>query len=62
MLYDSDDNSITQSDSSGTSLARFGITESAEKINGRFAMLGILGTTLVELVGGHPVLQLVGIR
>lgn len=39
----------------------FGITEAAEKLNGRFAILGILGTTLLEVVGGHPVLQMVSL-
>jgi ferrochelatase len=55
-------NSNDLSDSSdGTAGAstRFGVTEAAEKINGRFAMLGILGTTLLEVVNGHPVLQMV---
>lgn len=32
---------------------------SAEVVNGRLAMLGIAGTTLLELANGHPVLQMV---
>ena len=32
---------------------------SAEVVNGRFAMLGIVGTTLLELANGHPVLQMI---
>jgi len=34
----------------------------AEKLNGRFAMLGLLGTTLLEVLNGHPVLPMLGIR
>jgi ferrochelatase len=38
------------------------LTNSAEQLTGRFAMLGIVGTTLVELINGHPVIQMVGLR
>ena len=35
----------------------------AEKMNGRFAMLGLLGTTLLEVLNnGHPMLSVLGIR
>lgn len=35
------------------------LSPSAEVVNGRFAMLGIVGTTLLELANGHPVLQMI---
>ncbi len=31
----------------------------AERINGRFAMLGIMATTLMELVNGHPIMSMI---
>jgi ferrochelatase len=31
----------------------------AERINGRFAMLGIVATTLAELVNGHPIVSMI---
>eukprot|EP01036_Dinobryon_divergens_P023108 gene23108-31425_t len=43
--------------------APLGMTDSAEKMNGRFAMLGLLGTTLLEVLNnGHPMLSVLGIR
>ena len=39
-----------------------GISNTAEVINGRLAMLGILGTSLIELFGGHPIISIVGMR
>lgn len=48
--------------SRGSSSGPFGLTDSAEKLNGRFAMLGLLGTTLLEVLNGHPVLPMLGIR
>ena len=30
----------------------------AENLNGRLAMVGIAGTTLYELLAGHPLIQL----
>jgi len=47
---------------SAASSGPFGLTDSAEKLNGRFAMLGLLGTTLLEVLNGHPVLPMLGIR
>ena len=38
------------------------LTTAAEQFGGRFAMLGIVGTSLIELINGHPVLQIVGLR
>jgi ferrochelatase len=39
------------------------ITNGAEQLTGRIAMLGLVGTTLFEFVnGGHPLLQMVGLR
>ena len=32
---------------------------SAERINGRFAMLGIVATTLMELINGHSVVSMI---
>lgn len=32
---------------------------SAERINGRFAMLGIIATTVLELVNGHPIMSMI---
>lgn len=40
----------------------FGISNTAEVINGRLAMLGIVGTSLIELFGGHPIISIVGMR
>jgi hypothetical protein len=34
----------------------------AEMLNGRLAMMGILGTTVFEIISGHPVVQMVGLR
>ena len=34
----------------------------AEQLNGRFAMMGVMGTTAFELLAGHPVVQMVGLR
>merc|ERR1719329_233679 len=42
---------------SGNPLSNF--PYGAEVVNGRFAMMGIVGTTLIELMNGHPILQLV---
>ena len=38
------------------------MTNRVEQLSGRFAMLGIVGTTLAELVNGHTVVQMVGLR
>jgi len=37
-------------------------TSSAEQLSGRFAMLGLAGTARLELIQGHPVVQMVGLR
>ena len=42
--------------------SRTPITNRVEQLSGRFAMLGIVGTTLAELVNGHTVVQMVGLR
>ena len=34
----------------------------AEQLNGRVAMMGVMGTTAFELLAGHPVVQMVGLR
>lgn len=34
----------------------------AEMLNGRLAMMGIVGTTVFEIISGHPVVQMVGLR
>lgn len=31
----------------------------AERINGRFAMLGIMATTFMELINGHPIMSMI---
>ena len=31
----------------------------AEVLNGRTAMMGIVGTTLLELASGHPIIQMI---
>jgi hypothetical protein len=41
---------------------QFGLHSVAETVNGRFAMLGFLGTTLLELLYGHPVVHIMGLR
>jgi len=38
------------------------ITNGAEQLTGRIAMLGLVGTTIVEFVNGHPLVQMVGLR
>jgi hypothetical protein len=38
------------------------INTAAEQLNGRFAMMGVMGTTAFELLAGHPVVQMVGLR
>eukprot|EP01038_Epipyxis_sp_PR26KG_P008783 gene8783-11860_t len=53
---------IDTSDINSSKSLSFGMTDSAEKINGRFAMLGIIGTTIVEFINGHSVLQMVGLK
>eukprot|EP00595_Chromulina_sp_UTEXLB2642_P002491 CAMPEP_0196765306 /NCGR_PEP_ID=MMETSP1095-20130614/7971_1 /TAXON_ID=96789 ORGANISM="Chromulina nebulosa, Strain UTEXLB2642" /NCGR_SAMPLE_ID=MMETSP1095 /ASSEMBLY_ACC=CAM_ASM_000446 /LENGTH=293 /DNA_ID=CAMNT_0042123139 /DNA_START=629 /DNA_END=1510 /DNA_ORIENTATION=- len=40
----------------------FTITKMMETLNGRFAMLGIVGTTLYEIISGHPVVHIMGFR
>lgn len=40
----------------------FGFVSWAEKINGRFAMMGFIGTLLVEAITHRGVLELVGIK
>lgn len=40
----------------------FGMVMSAEQLNGRMAMMGVMGTTAFELLAGHPVVQMVGLR
>lgn len=39
---------------------RFGLTEYAELINGRLAMLGFVGLIVIELVTGKGLLQIIG--
>jgi len=39
---------------------RFGLTEYAELINGRLAMVGFLGLVVIELVSGKGFLQIIG--
>ena len=44
-----------------TPLARFGFVTWAEKINGRAAMLGFIGTVLVEAIAHRGVLEIAGL-
>ncbi|TYQ25636.1 chlorophyll a/b-binding protein [Pseudanabaena sp. UWO310] len=39
---------------------RFGLTEYAELINGRLAMIGFVGLVVIELVTGKGLLQIIG--
>ncbi|ELS31629.1 MULTISPECIES: chlorophyll a/b-binding protein [Pseudanabaena] len=39
---------------------RFGLTEYAELINGRLAMVGFVGLVVIELVTGKGLLQIIG--
>lgn len=41
---------------------RFGLTEYAEIINGRLAMVGIVGLIVLEFVTGKGLLGIVGLR
>lgn len=40
--------------------SRFGLTEYAELLNGRLAMIGITGVVLIELLTGKGFLQIIG--
>jgi ferrochelatase len=42
--------------------SQIGLTMQAEMLNGRLAMMGIVGTTVFEIISGHPVVQMVGLR
>jgi ferrochelatase len=42
--------------------SQLGLTMQAEMLNGRLAMMGIVGTTVFEVMSGHPVVQMVGLR
>lgn len=46
----------------GLASSRGQLTSTAEQLSGRIAMVGIVGTTLAELLNGHPVIQMVGLR
>lgn len=37
--------------------ADVGLTSDAETINGRAAIIGVLGTTVYELLSGHPIIN-----
>ena len=40
--------------------SRFGLTEYAELINGRLAMVGFVGLIAIELITGKGLLQIIG--
>jgi hypothetical protein len=39
---------------------RFGMTEYAEMINGRLAMVGLTGVLIIEIITGKGLLQILG--
>lgn len=41
---------------------RFGMTQYAEIINGRLAMVGVVGLVVLEVVTGKGILEIIGFR
>lgn len=46
----------------GSRLGSLSLSRDAEMIPGRFAMLGIVGASLIEFMNGTPILKLVGLK